>query len=87
MVHSLQFQIDVTMDDSELYGIDAFGYVIDEEVSMKLYTLNEIITKNKAAVYLDLNLLSKILRLLVSIVLSLLLDTRSSAWYSTKYTQ
>ena len=75
------------MDDSELYGIDAFGYVIDEEVSMKLYTLNEIITKNKAAVYLDLNLLSKILRLLVSIVLSLLLDTRSSAWYSTKYTQ
>ena len=79
MVHSLQFQIDVTMDDRELYGIDAFGYVIDEEVSMKLYTLNEIITKNKAAVYLDLNLLSKILRLLVSIVLSLLLDTRSSA--------
>ena len=75
------------MDDSELYGIDAFGYVIDEEVSMKLYTLNEIITENKAAVYLDLNLLSKILRLLVSIVLSLLLDTRSSAWYSTKYTQ
>ena len=54
MVHSRQFQIDVTMDDRELYGIDAFGYVIDEEVSMKLYTLNEIITKNKAAVYLDL---------------------------------
>ena len=75
------------MDDSELYGIDAFGYVIDEEVSMKLYTLNEIITKSKAAVYLDLNLLSKISRLLVSIVLSLLLDTSSSAWYSTKYTQ
>ena len=50
MVHSLQFQIDVTMDDSELYGIDAFGYVIDEEVSMKLYTLNEIITKSKEAV-------------------------------------
>ena len=79
MVHSLQFQIDVTMDDRELYGIDAFGYVIDEEVSMKLYTLNEIITKSKAAVYLDLNLLSKISRLLVSIVLSLLLDTSSSA--------
>ena len=50
MVHSLQFQIDVTMDDRELYGIDAFGYVIDEEVSMKLYTLNEIITKSKEAV-------------------------------------
>ena len=75
------------MDDSELYGIDAFGYVIDEEVIMKLYTLNEIITKSKAAVYLDLNLLSKISRLLVSIVLSLLLDTSSSAWYSTKNTQ
>ena len=46
------------MDDSELYGIDAFGRVIDEEVSMNLYTLNEKITKNKAAVYFDLNLLS-----------------------------
>ena len=79
MVHSLQFQIDVTMDDSELYGIDAFGCVIDEEVSIKLYTLNEIITKSKEAVYLDLNLLCKISRLLVSIVLNLLLDTSSSA--------
>ena len=46
------------MDDSKLYGTDAFGGVIDEEVSMSLYTLNEIITKNKSAVYLDLNLLS-----------------------------
>ena len=34
------------MDDSKLYGTDAFGGVIDEEVSMK------------SAVYLDLNLLS-----------------------------
>ena len=46
------------MDDRKLYGINAFGCVIDEEVSMNLYTLNEIITKRKAAVYLDLNLLS-----------------------------
>ena len=35
------------MDDSELYGIDAFGRVIDEEVSMNLYTLNEKIQKTK----------------------------------------
>ena len=67
------------MDDSELYGVDAFGCVIDEEVRMNLYTLNEIITKSKAAVYLDLNLLSKVLKLLVSIVLNLSLDTSSSA--------
>ena len=44
--------------NSELYGINDFGCVIDEEVSMNLYTLNEIITKSKASVYLDLNLLS-----------------------------
>ena len=79
MVHSLQFQIDLRLDDSELYGVDAFGCVIDEEVRMNLYALNEIITKSKAAVYLDLNLLSKVLKLLVSIVLNLSLDTSSSA--------
>ena len=58
MVHSLQFQINLTMDESELYGIDAFVCVIDEEVIMNLYTLNEIFTKRKAVAYLDLNLLS-----------------------------
>ena len=55
MVHSLQFQINITTDESKLYGIDAFGCVIDEEVIMNLYTLKEIITKRKAV---DLNLLS-----------------------------
>ena len=50
--------MDLTMGDSELYGVDAFGCVIDEEISMNLYTLNGIITKSKVAVYLDLNLLS-----------------------------
>ena len=45
------------MDESELYGIDAFVCVIDEEVIMNLYTLNEIFTKRKAVAYLDLNLL------------------------------
>ena len=55
MVHSLQFQINLTTDESKLYGIGAFGCVIDEEVIMNLYTLNEIITKRKAV---DLNLLS-----------------------------